>query len=812
MRDTLTSLGVDVTETARQGDDMQDLPEDYTPFGSARGFDVNEELVLLGFPLATGAFNDRGLTLMELDRQGTNALYNDDVLFSPEPVSTPWALSVGDDPANLRAATRGDFDGDGLEELAVVYRAAGSSTVELVTYQDQTQNFAASEPIVLSNDPAIALTVVGGDFNGDGLTDLVIGLTMTSAAELLFVHNDNGSLGLTGMTEPLPQASPGSVLDLVMASGNLDYDPSHELVVVVNETFGTPTQGTTRYFVFDDAKADYAPIADALVRADLDSVNRTAIVADVALGDIDGDNVDEIVFAGLTNFDPNENCEYNYLMVALDDQIRDRAPIGAAVHEPFANPADCTGGELRFVHVNTLDIDGDGVLEIQANELVYEDFAQFAPWTRLQAPLAATPGTEDDVAIPLASLFQSAGFPGRFGRDSSAMVVADLTQDERQDIIFYSQETNTMEVWGLSDPNPDPPGPQVQLGQWRLLKAIDIEPPASSEVIHPVLVTANVNHDSLAISFDEGEYQLVFTEPVLIAALAATPCYDDLGQNLDACRTAFGTADSTTVATEETFTVTAGVTVGFETEFSVLGAKTAGIEALATLRASASSITSDAYTLTKRIVYTTGPLEDTVIFTTVPLDQYTYTITSHPNDPELIGSKVVLSMPRSPVEIQVERGFYNDNVLAGGPMIDSSVFTHATGDPDSYPSRSSKDAALGAYDGLELGPVTVGEGGGSTTLEINVAQETGSTIAYGVEFEFAVQATAGVVVAGYSVGASTEKSLQIVHGEESSYEGTVSNLPSGTFAANGYSWGLYTYVLDDHESGQQFEVINYWVE
>ena len=37
------------------------------------------------------------------------------------------------------------------------------------------------------------------------------------------------------------------------------------------------------------------------------------------------------------------------------------------------------------------------------------------------------------------------------------MVVADLTSDERQDIIFYSQATNRLEVWGLSDPIDDPP-------------------------------------------------------------------------------------------------------------------------------------------------------------------------------------------------------------------------------------------------------------------------------------------------------------------------------------------------------------------
>ena len=49
------------------------------------------------------------------------------------------------------------------------------------------------------------------------------------------------------------------------------------------------------------------------------------------------------------------------------------------------------------------------------------------------------------------------------------MVVADLTADARQDIIFYSQSTNSLQVWGLSDPIEDPPGPAAQLGQWRML-------------------------------------------------------------------------------------------------------------------------------------------------------------------------------------------------------------------------------------------------------------------------------------------------------------------------------------------------------
>ena len=821
--DSLTNLGVDVSDTPREDDNSDPLPDDYSPFGSSKSFEQFDELVLLGFPLSASSGFDSNLTLLELDRLGSSASYDTDVLFAPDPALTPWALSVGIDPDALRVAARGDIDRDGLEELVVVSRLAGVSEIILQIYEDQTQSFSEGQTLTISTDPAYSLAIASGDFNGDGYAELVIGLVFDDYAELVFVNNENGSLSLSTISKTLPQAFSGSEIDLIIESGNLDYDPSHELVVVVNELFqqagaGNPESGTTRYFVFDDGKNNFADIADALVQADLSAVNRTAIVADVSLGDVDGDNVDEIVFAGLTSFDPTIPCGYNYLLVVLDDLVRDRAPTSAMEHEPnIHNGCSATPGELRFVHVNTPDLDGDGIAEIQANELIFEDFAQFPPWTSLMDRNGQM-NTQVSV-IPDESLFaDDAGFSGRFSRLNSAMVVADLTSDKRQDIILYSQSTNRLEVWGLSEPDPTI-GTGVVSMEWRMLKAIPLEPPASTDELRPVVLPINVNHDGLAISFDEGEYQLVFTEPVLIAALAAAPCYENLGQNTDACRTAFGTAESTTVELGNTLTVSAGVSVGFEAEFSALGVKVAGAEAIATVKVHASLITSAAYTYTERVVYTTGPIEDTVIFTSIPYDQYTYTITSNP-DPELIGSKIVVSMPRSPVTLQVERGFYNSNVEHGGPKIDSSVFTHNAGNPFSYPSESDKDNLISIYSSLfpweqwayDFGPTSVGQGGGDTTLEINVATEAGIGIAIGVEAEFAAQLTAGGVIAGFSVGIASESSLQILHGSESTYTGTVANLPDSNFAANAYDWGLLTYVMNNHSSGQKFEVINYWVE
>ena len=58
-----------------------------------------------------------------------------------------------------------------------------------------------------------------------------------------------------------------------------------------------------------------------------------------------------------------------------------------------------------------------------------------------------------------------------------------------------------------------------------------------------------------------------------------------------------------------------------------------------------------------------------MIFTTIPLDQYTYSILSHP-DPALIGGQVVISLPRDPITLQAERNYYNNSVVEGSLRVD----------------------------------------------------------------------------------------------------------------------------------------------
>ena len=825
--DKLSNLGVSVEETPRLDDESEALPDDYSPFGSSQSFDTIEEILLVGPQLNNSASL---LTIYELQSQNDRPIYEKEDFFAPTTAETPWASSVGATPESLRVAAAADIDGDGLDEVVILYREGTQGPITLLTYQETAVGgvigFAEDQSLVISSDAATDLSLAAGDFNGDGLADFAVGLSFGTAARLLFVTNDEGTLALSEATETLPQAVADSQIQLSMASGNLDYDAGNELVVVVNELFESSgaDAGSSRYFLFDDAKAGHAALGDNLIRATLSEVNRTAIVADVATGDIDGDNVDEIVFAGLQNFDADRTCGYRYLMVALDDNKRSNVPLGGLdlvpnIHEGCS---ETSPGVLRYVHVNVLDLDGDGLPEVQANQYVFHDFVTTAPWTQYvwgtdvdDLPL--------DAVIDDASLFASdaEGLTGRFALDNSTMMAGDVTADGRQNIVFYSQATNRLETWGLSNPDDGAPPltDPIFAGDWRKMSSLIVEDPGS-EPVRPILVASNVNFDSLALRYSEGEYQLVFTEPILIAVLAAAPCDPELGQDLGSCRTSFGTAESDTVTEETAFSVSASATVGFGTDVitvagvgASVGSTAASLEVVATLKASASAITSKAYTLTKRIVYTTGPIEDTVIFTTVPLDRYTYEVTSHPV-PELIGTKVVISLPRAPIEVQVERERYNANVVTGGPMIDAMVLSHAPGVPSSYPSSSDKDELLASFEGFELGPQSVGNSGGNSSLSINVATEAGTGVGYGAEFEYSVTASAGALVTGYTVGGSADKSLQIIHGEESEYTGTVADmdLPTAEFGQERYSWGLFTYIFDDPVSAQQYEIVNYWVE
>jgi hypothetical protein len=332
---------------------------------------------------------------------------------------------------------------------------------------------------------------------------------------------------------------------------------------------------------------------------------------------------------------------------------------------------------------------------------------------------------------------------------------------------------------------------------------------ASSGFTNPILLPVNVDADSPVLAFSEGEYELVFTEPIVVAALAAPPYELGIAQNFGACSTAFGNTQSTGSEVERTVSVSAGVSVGANFDFDLVQG---GFELEQSLTVEASRVSSHGYQLDRTILFQSGWDEDLVVFTTLPMDVYTYTVLSHPSNPALVGEQVVVRLPREPILLQADREYYNEHVFDGGMKVDAGVFQHAIGDVSSYPTRAQKDLLLVQNGGLQHGPVSVGQGSGSTQVTIQVGESWSEGGALEVAYELEVKATAGGAMAGFSVGASASAGLRITSGTQTTYTGTVGAIGAPDFAAHQYQFGLFTYVRPDPTRGYQFEVLNYWVE
>ncbi|MEX2501063.1 MAG: hypothetical protein WD336_01695 [Trueperaceae bacterium] len=811
MAESLQRLGVATDATPRRAPDGSTLDDDAAPLGASASFGDPAEFssesaanATVELVVARNFSDDDTLSVEKIVgaavTPGGDVELGEATSLADLSDANPWIAPVydyGNQFQTLRAVAAGDLDGDGFDEFAALYVDQADDVLKLKVFEDDASGYAADQDELGPGADIRDVALVALDGDGDGTAELLAAISYDDRVELAPIHASGGGWSL-GSATVLMQEVDGSRLYVRLAAGNLDYDNAEELAVVVNEVAGSSASlsGLATYHLFDDANAGRAELASGSVQANVGGVV-AAEAADVSLADIDGDGLDEIVLGGATNLARSCGDDFSALMIALDDAVAGHALLGATVDGlSYRNCPSYASWKRFFVFVATPDLDGDGVHEIAANQLIYDDFASSAPFTLL-----------DDVALPQTAFLDSLHDDGQFlSVATTAMVAADVTGDGRENLMVYHQNRTTMDVYGLSA--------VTTIGEhgngWAVLAEIDTPGRHNLQATaRPILVLANVDEDGPVLKYGAGSHEVVFTEPIVIAALAAPPCHDGIDQNVAACVTSFGQGSSTSVDASLTVTVKASTFIGVETSVSVPFVGDVGAEFQETVTATASAWAGTAYTVEKTITYSSGPLEDAVVFTTVPYDVYRYAIVSHP-DPDLVGSDVVIRLPREPVTMVAERDFFNAAVPAGSLTIGTNVFDHVPGDVSSYPSTSRKNTLVSRYGGLEFGPSGVGEGSGQTEQEIKVSNEIGVGGSLGIEYEKSVKATSGVVFGGYSVGYGVDAALSFTSGSETTFSGTVGSISAADYAGNAYQWGIFTY--DQDAADQEFAVINYWVE
>jgi len=801
---TLNGLGIKTSKTARKDDTGTELPDTYNPLGSTKSVTKIDEMFLIGI---SDPDNERGpVTLRKYTPDQNPTTGTTKTLYTPSNVT--WASSA------FKAATAADIDQDGYDETIIVYQDEQDQFIKLVIIDDEQAQFAETSAALLSVEPIDTdLTVTTGDLDGDQQLELILGIGQEDQAKLLFFQGNmqNGYQENKSLAKTFSATDTNRHIIVSVSTGNLDQDTGHEFAVVVNEYHGSGgssrsySNGTSRYFIYDDLSTALAEVESGFVEGRDDTQTILAAkVGEVALGDIDNDGIDEIVMGGLLSF--TQGCAKDDMMLILIDDMAHSAnknaldrisvtsqkgtsPSGGGGCESSVNPR-----HIEYLYVHTLDIDGDQVAEIHLNGVIFDDIREGKPLTEL-AQINGGEFTHDS---------GNRGYA--FRRSNTAVAVGDFTADGRDDIAVVVPMHDHMTIWGIqkSDNTFVEKHRETMDSYFATGGSIPTDP-------RPIIVATNVDKDSFIVEYaGEVEYKYVFTEPLLIAALAAPPCARNIGQNTEACTTTFGKGQSQTVEAEAAVTISASAHVGakggFELPIIKVGVE---VEYEETISASVTAAIRGAYTVTKSYNYTTGPLEDTVVFTTVPYDQYTYRIVSHPN-PDAVGKEFILSVPRDPITVQVERQFYNERVQDNTAKIDSSVFSHVVGNPSSYPSKTQLTSK---YSGLDSDVKTVGINTGSTGVQIDVEQTVGGSVTMAVSWERTVKATAGGAMAGYSVGAELSSTLGYSVGNITSYSGSVGEINPNQFDANNqYSYGLYAYTMKNHASSQQFQVINYWVE
>jgi len=783
----LHAFGVSTDPTPRMDEMEQELGENYSPLGGAMVLNRTDELVLVGLDLQGDDFQRSFFLYQDGVAGTTSGAYDPEILADMGPnemEDVRPATTAGGAPQSYRAVDSADLDGDGREEVLVLF--VQGNELRLRVIQDESGGFATSEQVLAVESSIDDVAVTAADADGDGKAEVLTARAVDGLGVTLSLWKAIGGAWVLLGERQIAPAIGASAFSLVLEHGNVDNDLYTEWVLVVDEN--ADPDGLCRWFLYDDLLAGGGLVAGGPLFSTDAGVPRVAVVGDVALGDIDGDQRDEIVLAGLTRF--GHGCEQpDYLVLALDDAEHGLAELGTSHFHHDYYTGSCTTPKLvRWAHVNTADLDGDGRDEIQVNQWIYDDWVEGGDWTAAW--------TLPDSVVLSGTTWQY------FDRSTSAFTMGDYDGDGHADVLTVRAGIHNVQVYGFQLPSPNP---MIVNKGYVCAESYSV----NAGFHNPLLVMVNVDADSPVLSYSGGQHEYVFTEPIVIAALAAPPYQAGIAQNYGACSTTFGNTTSTGSESERTLSFSASASVGVNLDGGALTQSEFELEE--SLSVVASQVSSQAYQLDRTILFQSGWDEDLVVFTTIPTDVYTYTVVTHP-DPSLVGSQVVLRLPRDPITLQADRVYYNEHIPADGMRVDQRVFTHVLGDVSSYPTRSQKNALLNLHGGLQHGPVSVGQGSGSTQVAIQVSNSVSNGGSLEIGYELAVKATAGGAMAGFTVGASASDSLTITSGTQTTYTGTVGAIGAADFAANQYQFGLFTYVLPEPNRGYEFEVLNYWVE
>lgn len=322
----------------------------------------------------------------------------------------------------------------------------------------------------------------------------------------------------------------------------------------------------------------------------------------------------------------------------------------------------------------------------------------------------------------------------------------------------------------------------------------------------------------LQMEFLPGESEFIFSDPMVVAVLAATPYYQELMDEYEAignAKTLFGTEKSRSSSQSHGLSVSASFICGYEFSVNLFYGKIASasweLEVSNEFTATFERYTS----INKHIVYENYFNQNAVIVSAIPYDCYYFKVT---NTQTGASENTKIMVPFPPVTRIMSMTSY-EKAAAGISSIPevSDVFTHTIGDPRTYPRNRTglsniEDAeVLLGMSGDDYGNFSgVGIGNNVTEQSISITQGKSTTLENKLEVKFTMTGGGGGFYIGGSAALGYTYSSTKASEETVMYSGSVAGLPENREAYT-YKWCMtaYPYDLTVGSSTQRCMVIGY---
>ena len=333
------------------------------------------------------------------------------------------------------------------------------------------------------------------------------------------------------------------------------------------------------------------------------------------------------------------------------------------------------------------------------------------------------------------------------------------------------------------------------------------------------LAAPDTDQDTMKLDYT-GEHYLVYSDPEILAVVAAPPYFGDL-EHLDGgdsyvgnSETTYASSSGSSAGGSASATLTSGGYITVEQELSFLGIKGAQIQAEAELVTHITAEYEKSWERSQTIEYGTTGGQDAVALYSVPVAVYIYDayVPTQQSDGSIVWTEQTMTI-NVPYDAAVRTLSVEDyDAIAKNyddlPTVHGNILDSTPGSPASYPTSTAGYSDVNRYDGSYAGASYGSSGYIKQTL--SMTEETSVSASYSTELSL----KAGLGIAGVTVGvtAGVEAGVGVVLCDMtgSEFSGTVFGMPEEAEEYGyGYNWKIFEAMYSDGE--HTFPVVTYMV-